>query len=51
MELIVNSKYKNLSKEWNSWIKSKQKNVNKILDELNSSIENKPKEHSIKLAK
>ncbi len=50
MELIVNSKYKNLSKEWNSWVKSKQKDVNKILEELNHSIENKPKEHSLKLA-
>lgn len=51
MELIVNSKYKNLSKEWNSWVKSKQKSVNSVLKDLNSLIENKPKEHSIKLAK
>ena len=50
MELIVNCRYEDLETEWTAWVNEQMPYVVEILNGLNELVENKPKEHEIKLA-
>lgn len=50
MELIVNCAHDDLEVQWNEWVDAQMTYVSEILTGLNDLIENKPKEHEIKVA-
>lgn len=50
MELIVNCRYEDLKTEWTTWVNEQMSYISEILDGLNDLVENKPREHEIKLA-
>lgn len=50
MQLIVTGTKENLANDWNAWINSKSASVALVLNELNTTITNKPVESPKKLA-